>query len=102
MSVVAGMNQLVHELPAPGLFGKRVLVLPCNMPVEHLLDVESHLAANGYQAVLYDPERPDETPLKPYDWVYVLNHDGVPGHTCRFILEVDVRRVPVVTRWPVE
>ena len=94
------MNQSVHEPPAPGFFGKRALVLPCNMPVEHLLDVESHLATNGYQAVLYDPERPDETPLKPYDWVYVLNHDGVPDRTRKFIETVDVRRVPVINRWP--
>ena len=48
---------------------------------------------NGYNAVLYDPERPDETPLKPYDWVYVLNRDGVPDRTCEFIWTVNVRRV---------
>ena len=39
----------VYEPPAPGFFGKRALVLPCNMPLEHLRDVESHMAAYGYQ-----------------------------------------------------
>ena len=92
----------VYEPPAPGFFGKRALVLPCNMPVEHLRDVESHLATYEYITVLYDPERPDETPLKPYDWVYVLNHDGVPDRTREFIETVDVRCVPVINRWPVE
>ena len=62
----------VHALPAPGLFGRRGLVLPCNLPVEHLQAAESHMAVYGYQAVLYDPERPEETALPPYDWVYVL------------------------------
>ena len=75
-------------------------MLPCNMPVAHLRDAESHMAAYGYQAVLYDPERPEETALKPYDWVYVLNRDGVPDRTRKFIETVDVRRVPVVNRWP--
>ena len=91
----------VHEPPASGFFGKRVLVLPCNMPVEHLQDAESHLATNGYEAVLYDPERPDETPLPPFDWVYVLNRDGVPDRTCDFIWTTNVRRIPVVNRWPI-
>ena len=96
---VAKMMLPVHEPPSPGFFGKRALVLPCDMPVEHLRDAESHLLTHEYQAVLYDPERPEETALKPYDWVYLLNRDGVPDRTREFIRTV--HGVPVVNRWPV-
>ena len=89
----------VYELPATGFFGRRALVLPCNVPVEHLRDAESHLLAHKYQAILYDPERPEETALKPYDWVYVMNRDGVPDRTREFIEAVHCCRVPVVNRY---
>ena len=92
----------IHEPPAPGFFGKQALVLPCDCPVEHLQDAESHLATYEYQAVLYDPERPEETALKSHDWVYVLNRNGVPNRTREFIEVVNDCRVPVVYRWPTE
>ena len=95
-------NRFAFEMPSTGFFGKRALVLPCNVSVEYLQDAESHLSAYGYQAVLYDPERPDETELKAYDWVYVLNRDGIPDRTRKFIERVDGRRVAVVNRWPEE
>ena len=97
--IIAGQ---VHDIPEEGFFGKRALVLPCNVSVEYLQDAECHLLAYGYRAVLYDPERPEETELKAYDWVYVLNRDGIPDRTRKFIERVGVGRVAVVNRWPWE
>ena len=92
------MNQLPHY----DFFGLRALLLPCRMPVEHLLDAEAYLKDCGYRAILFDPERPNETPLREYDWIYILNKGGVPAKTKAFLDQldqVDTIRRTVVKSW---